>query len=148
VSSCRSSVRPEADAAISGLGYVLYSRQPVLGRLRPGRTDIQGNGDRSKMRTVRVWMILVGLGIGFWQWQVNNIGAGEAQDAAEQYARPGSPVISSYSPVPAEDRYVSMAFAYLLCSVGGFAYAMSPKAPELSRSRPLRGKAKFVKRQS
>ena len=130
------------------LGYMLYSRQPVLGRLRPGWTDVQCNGDRSKMRNIGVWMILVGLGIGFWQWQVNNIGSADAQDSAEQYARPGSPVTWSYSPVPAEDRYVSMAFAYLLCSVGGFAYAMSPKALELKRSGPGRVKAKSVKRQS
>ena len=68
------------------------------------------------MKDLSIWIIIVGILIGLWAWQVNNIGVSEAQQNVHA---------TYYNPVSVEDRAIGMAFAYLICAVGGFTFVMA-----------------------
>ena len=69
-------------------------------------------------------MVLAGLLIGFWEWQVDIIANANAEQlASEQAAVRGSNTFSwGIQPTPIADRATGMAFAFLLCGVGCFCY--------------------------
>lgn len=75
-------------------------------------------------------MIVIGLLIGLWQWQVNNINNEHAMEEARENAAVRG--VTSYSwsanSVPVEDRALGTAFAFLLCGVGCFGYAQASNA--------------------
>jgi hypothetical protein len=72
-------------------------------------------------------MIVIGLLIGCWQWQVNNINNEHAMEEARENAvmRGATSFSWSANSAPVEDRALGMAFAFLLCGVGCFGYAQS-----------------------
>lgn len=82
------------------------------------------------LRLVSIAMVVTGLLIGFWQWQVNNINNEHAMEEARENAAVRG--VTSYSwganSVPVEDRVFGMVFAFLLCGVGCAGYAQSSNA--------------------
>lgn len=80
------------------------------------------------MKILSILTIIVGILVGLWEWQVNNIGMAVIQAEAYQAAMNNEHVLFTNSNnVPVEDRAMGMAFAYLICIVGGFMFVMSTK---------------------
>ena len=79
------------------------------------------------MKILSILTIIVGILVGLWCWQVDNIGMAQANQAAALQAAMShqNGYVTFYNPVPVGDRAIGMAFAYLLCIVGGFSFVMS-----------------------
>ena len=77
------------------------------------------------MRILSILTIIVGISVGLWAWQVNNINMATTKRTVLHDAVNHETDITYYNPVSVEDRAFGMAFAYLLCAVGGFTFVMS-----------------------
>ena len=75
-----------------------------------------------RLRKIAVTIVAVGLLIGLWAWQVDNVSNRLAEGEARSQASSGQLISWSSQQAPVADRAMGMAFAFLLCGVGCFTY--------------------------